>query len=194
LFSADTLPWIIQATNPGSVGANRIWFNTTKETVNIRNAADTAWRTLFNMGPSVQYTPAVDGVTLGASLNYARYTRWGRYILINGFLKFGTGASISGNIAVGMPSTAVGADYRGTYADEFFSHGAGRASIGGLGYAAVSVLGHGTTTYTPTRIGFFATAGYAAWNATTPASWVIGDRFSWFAEIECASAEDANFI
>jgi hypothetical protein len=194
LFAADTQPWIVQAANPGTVGANRIWFNTTKETVNIRNAGDTAWRTLFNMGPSVQYTPAVDGVTLGSSLNYARYTRFGRYIIINGFLKFGTGAGISGNIAVGMPSTAVGADYRGTYADEFFSHGAGRASINGLGYAAVSVLGHGTVTYTPTRLGFFATAGYAAWNATTPASWVIGDRFSWFAEVECASAEDANFI
>jgi hypothetical protein len=143
---------------------------------------------------SVAYTPAVQGITLGTSLNYARYTRLGRYILINGFLKFQSGAVVTGNMAVGVPPTVVGADHRGTYADEFFSHGAGRASIAGLGYAAVSVLGHGTTTYTPSFLGFFATAGYAAWNPTTPASWNIGDRFSWFAEIECESAEDANFV
>jgi hypothetical protein len=194
LFAADTQPWIVQATNPGAVGAGRIWLNTTKDTLLVRNAANTQWKCVINFGVSVAYTPAVQGITLGTSLNYARYTRLGRYILINGFLKFQSGAVVTGNMAVGVPPTVVGADHRGTYADEFFSHGAGRASIAGLGYAAVSVLGHGTTTYTPSFLGFFATAGYAAWNPTTPASWNIGDRFSWFAEIECESAEDANFV
>jgi hypothetical protein len=194
LFAADTQPWIVQATTPGAVGAGRIWLNTTKDTLLVRNAANTQWKCVINFGASVPYTPPVQGITLGSSLNYAHYTRLGRYIIINGFLKFLTGAVVTGNMAVGLPATCVGADYRGLYTDEFFSHGAGRGSIGGLGYAAVSVLGHGTMTYTPSFLGFFATAGYAAWNATTPASWQIGDRFSWFAEVECASAEDANFV
>lgn len=202
-FATGLSPWIVAAGDPGAVGANRFWMNTTKRALLVRNAANTAWEVVLTLGAGVNYTPTLYNFSVGTApfggYNYARYRRFGTTVLADGFCRFGGDApAISGRMAVGLPVAA--ANLSSSFAHEFFYHGAARASNSGSGpgvYAGVGVIGVGTVTNAPDRLDFFATAGISAgWNATTPFTWSgqDNDRFSWFCEYETASAEDANFV
>jgi hypothetical protein len=194
---AERALWVVKATAP-TPAAHMLWMNTTKNCLLKRNAANTAWEVAFTFGPGVNYTPSNGGIAEGADgQNYARYQRFGRYVIINGFFRLaGAGASIAGNIDVGLPPNAPVANLDAEFANEFFFHAAARASDqSALGaYAAVGVLSTAPPG-SPARFGFFATAGSAAWGPTVPFTWnaADNDRFSWFAEYESSTATDANF-
>lgn len=198
-FSTGLSPIIVSATNPGAVGANRIWFNTTAAKLALlrRNAGDTAWEVVSAFGPGINYTPTLTNFSVGAGSNVARYTRQGRTIVVHGWIKMGTGATTDANpFFVSLPVNAVDTTHA-----EFFFHGAARGFDlpGGGAYAAVGLVRGGTSNAGGTdfdRIGIFATAGSPAWNNVTPFTWngPSQDGFSWFATYEAASAEDLNFV
>jgi hypothetical protein len=185
----------VQAGNPGAVGANLLWFNTTKRTWLVRNAANTAWEVLESHGLSVEYTPTLFNVTLGSGgLNKARYRRSGGNVIGDGMLILGTGGDVTGRIAIGLPVNAK--NYTGVYS-EFFFHAATRASDVSVPavQAAVGVVSVGTSNNQPDRMDFFATAGVAiGWDNTIPFDWTASDRMSYFFEYEPASLEDTNFV
>jgi len=176
--------------------ANDIIFNRTKRSLLVRNDANTAWEVVAGLGPGINYTPTLyNHVVGGTGFNYARYRRFGRTIIADGFIKYGTGSSVTGMIGVGLPTPA--ANLSSSFSNEFFFHGAGRASDESVPavYGGVGVIGVGTVGQAPDRLNFIATAGNAVgWQVGVPFSWAIGDRFSWFVEYEAASAEDANYV
>ena len=206
LFGGTPLlnPIIVSATDPGAVGANRVWLNTTaaKRALLCRNAGNSAWEVINTFGPGVDYTPTLFNFSIGTApnggFNYARYRRHGRSIIVDGFCRFGTDSpALSGRIGIALPHAA--ANLSASKANEFFFHAAARAvdiAPSGFAYGGVGIIGVGTVTNQPDRVDFFATAGGVAWNATTPFSWNGGDndRFSWFAEYEAANAEDTNYV
>jgi len=178
----------VAATAPGSPVANMLWFNTTKRALLVRDAGNANWEVVETFGAGIDYTPTLYNITLGSGgINKARYRRHGRSIIADGFVQLGTGGDVTGLLGVGLPLNAV------NIAD-IVHHGATRASQDATGqvFAAVGLIGTGAAGVD--RISFFATAGSAGWDGTTPFNWTINDRFSWFAEYEAASAIDANFV
>lgn len=194
MFSASLTPWIYSNSNPGAVGAGRVWFRPSNECLFQRNAGDTGWNLLATYGQSISYTPTLTGMTIGAGgspgpFNLARYHVFGRRVIADGFISFGTSASFTGNYTIGLPLTA--ADFSSFASFEYMNHGAARGSdtSSGVAFAAVGVVLMGASSPTLNSIGFFATAGYAAWNPTTPFTWAAGDRLSWFLEYERANSD-----
>lgn len=197
--SGQRLPYV-RATAPPSPVAGDIWYNTTKGSKLLRNAANTQWEVLEVWGPGFQYTPTLFNCSVGAGTNTARYTRQGNVVIINGFLSFvNPGASTNGNpIGVGLPSGVTAKDV--ATGGQFYYHGAARAfdlPAGGA-YAAVGLIRGGVDAGSGAafdRLNLFATAGSPAWKDTVPFTWDGGtsDGFSWFAQFEPSSLVDANF-
>jgi hypothetical protein len=196
LFSAALSPFIFSATNPGAIGANRIWYNTTKDALLKRNAGNTAWEVLLDLSTGTDYTPTLSNMSLGSGgINDGRYRRVGRSIVADGFVKIGSGGNVTGRIGVSLPVAA--ANLSADYASDFFFHGAGRATddSAGTAYGGVGIIGVSDAgTFDVNTLDFIATAGGAAWSGTVPFNWDVNDRFSWFCEYVAASKEDANYV
>jgi hypothetical protein len=196
LFSAALSPIIVSATNPGAVGANRLWYNTTKDALLKRNAADSNWEVMLDMSTGTDYTPTLSNISIGTGgVNDGRYRRVGRSIVADGFVRIGTGGNVTGRIGVGLPVAA--ANLSADYDNDFFFHGAGRASDDstGLAYGGVGIIGVSDAgTFDVNKFDFITTAGGAAWTGTIPFNWTTSDRFSWFCEYVAASKEDANYV
>lgn len=187
-----------QASDPGAVGADLLWWNTTTRTLLVRNAGNTAWEVLSGTSAWMTYTPAVFNITLGNGVRFGRYIRLGRIIVGNIFFWIGTTTVFGTNIGFGLPANASDLDsfvgYPGVATNEFFSHGASRGTLAAAGvYAAVGVVAQAGPSKAVDRVNFFATAGSAAWGAGVPGAWGNPDRLSVFFEYEVANAEDANY-
>jgi hypothetical protein len=185
-------PYIVAATSPGAVGANTMWFDTTKRSWLVRNAANTSWEVLWS-AHSQAYTPTFLNLTLGGAgaLNVARYTRQGNRIIVDGFVEIGSGGDVTGQLGVDLPVACK--SYNGVH-DAFYFHGAIRASNGSSAvWAAVGLIAAGTAFNDTNTLTFFSTAGTLNWNASIPWDWVPGYSFSYFIEYEPATMEDTNF-
>lgn len=188
-----------QAGDPGAVGADLLWWNTTTRALLVRNAANTAWEVIGNTGAWQSYTPGLFNITLGDGLRFGRYIRIGRIIVGNIFFYIGGTTVFGANIGFGLPYNAADLDsfvgYPGTATAEFYSHGASRGLLTGAGgiYAGVGVAVQAGASKALDRVQFFATAGTAAWGAGVPGAWGAGGRVSVFFEYEVANAEDANY-
>jgi hypothetical protein len=199
-FSTGLSPIIVQATNPGAVGAGRVWLNTAanKNALLERNAADTGWKVIAG-SDWISYTPSVFNITHGNGVRFGRYIRIGQVIVGNIFYYVGTTTVFGANIGFGLPHTAKDLDsfvgYPGVATNEFFTHGASRATLISSGvFAAVGVIAQAGPSKALDRVNFFATAGSAAWGAGVPGAWGSGDRLSIFYEYEVANAEDTNYV
>jgi hypothetical protein len=202
LFIAGLTPIIVSGSNPGAVGAGRVWLNTTaaKYCLMVRNAANTGWDVMTAM-VDLGYVPTYPGMfAVGNAVHFARYTRFGPKVIANGYFRIGSTTSFAGltNLAISTPVAAKDLDafvgYPGTGTAEFFSHAASRGTTGSGVFAAVGIVPQAGASKALDRMNFFATAGSAAWSQTVPASWAAGDRFSWFVEYEPASLEDPNYV
>jgi hypothetical protein len=188
-----------QAADPGAVGADLLWWNTTTRCLLVRNAGNTAWEVLGGTGAWQPYTPALFNITLGDGLRFGRYIRLGRIIVGNIFFYIGGTTVFGANIGFGLPYNAFDADsfvgYPGTSTAEFYSHGASRGLLTGAGgiYAGVGVAVQAGASKALDRVQFFATAGTAAWGAGVPGAWGSGGRVSIFFEYEVADALDVNY-
>jgi len=200
-YAAGFSPVILQAGDPGAgAGANRLWFQTTKRVLLIRNAANTAWEVISVAGPGVDYTPALFNCDEGAGINIARYTRMGRLVVVNGFFRFVDPGATTSSSAIGVGLPVVAADLSATMPEQFYFHGAARGfdlPAGGT-YASVGIIragDPGSPDVDFNRISLFATAGTGGWNNTIPFTWngSTNDGFSWFAQYEAADAIDTAF-
>jgi hypothetical protein len=165
-----------------------------------RNAANSGWDVITAM-VDLAYVPTYPGMfAVGNAVHFARYCRFGPKVIANGFFRIGSTTSFAGltNLAISTPVTAKDLDsfvnYPTVGTAEFFSHAASRGTTGSGVFAAVGIVAHAGAVKTLDRMNFFATAGSAAWSQTVPASWIAGDRFSWFVQYEPASLEDTNFV
>lgn len=189
----------VQATNPGAVGAGKLWVITAsgKHGMAMRNSGDTGWEILTSEY-SHQYTPTLTGITLGTGgVNVARYRRSGMgTIIVDGMLILGTGGDVTTRIALSIPVNA--RDLSSIYTThEFFYHGAARASDVSVPqvFGGVGVIGTLAGSFSNTIFDFIATAGNAiGWTTTVPFDWTTGDKFSWFVEYEPSTNEDTNFL
>lgn len=187
-----------QAADPGAVGADLLWWNTTTRALLVRNAGNTAWEVIGGTGAWQSYTPSLFNITLGNGVRFGRYIRMGRIIVGNIWFFVGGTTVFAANIGFGLPFNAADLDsfvgYPGVASNEFYSHGASRGLVGGSAiYAGVGVTPQAGASKALDRVIFFATAGTAAWGAGVPAAWGAGDRVSIFFEYEVANAEDANY-
>jgi len=204
-FVAGLTPVIVQAGNPGAVGAGRLWYNTTadKRALLRRNTGDTAWEVL-EAYDWIQYTPTYPGMAaVGNAQHTAFYARKGGMVVINGFFRIGSTTSFAGltNLSIALPTNAQAKDldtavgYPGTNPQiELFGHAAARGTTGSGVFAAVGIIPQAGASKALDRMNFFATAGSAAWAQTVPAAWSSGDRFSYFAEYWPATLEDTNWV
>lgn len=196
---------LVTGTDPGAVGANRIWLNTTaaKRALLIRDSGNANWEVITTLGPGINYTPTLTNLTVGTGYNIARYRRYGRTIIADGFIKMGVGATTNASpFAISLPSAA--ADTSASFpAQEFYYHAAARAfdASASTNWAGVGVISSGgilapAPGNNRTNLSFFATGGTAAWRDTIPFTWngVDGDAFSWFCEYEANTAIDTNFV
>ncbi len=191
LFGTGIAPTIYAASDPGAVGAGRMWFRPSNECLFMRNAANTGWNLIGTFGDSISYTPTLTGVSIGTGgnpTNLARYHILGRRVIVNGVFSLGTTGSVSAAIAASLPMAAIN---RGPFASfVYYDHGAARASdvSANAAYGAVGVISEGTNGQDLNNVVAFATAGSVAWNATVPFVWAAGDIMSWFAEYERADS------
>lgn len=171
---------------------NDIIFNRTKRSLLVRNEANTGWEVLYSQS-GVNYTPTLTGITLGSGTNTARYRHHGSTIICDGMVTIHATTVVTGLIGVGLPITAK--NLSGSFAGEFFFHGAGRMTDNSSGnaYGGVGIVGVGTLTQDLTKMTYIATAGGAGWQVGVPLAWEGSDRFSWFCEYEPSTAVDANF-
>jgi hypothetical protein len=186
-----------QAGDPGAVGADLLWWNTTTRCLLVRNAGNTAWEVIGGTGAWQSYDPAVFNITHGNGVKFGRYIRIGRIVVGNLFYYVGTTTVFGANIGFGIPFNAADLDsfvgYPGVATNEFFSHGASRGSITSGVFAAVGVVAQAGASKAVDRVNFFATAGSAAWGAGVPGAWGAGNRLSVFFEYETADAQDPNY-
>jgi hypothetical protein len=195
LFSTDTQPVTVQGTDPGAIGANKFWFNTTatKRAMLVRNSGNSAWE-VFQSMIGQDYTPTLSGITIGNGLNYAHYRHHGSTIIADGFVKVGTTTVVTGRIGLSLPITA--RNLSAMASDEMFFHGAGRATdvATGNSFGGVGVVGVGTVTFDNTKLDFIVTAGSVGWDINIPFPWSTTDRFSWFVEYEPSTLVDARYV
>jgi len=200
LFGSALAPTIYAASDPGAVGAGRMWLNTTaaKRALLMRNAGDTAWEVIMSF-VDVAYTPTYPGMfALGNAVHYARYARMGSKVIVNGFFRVGSSTSFSGmtNLAVGLPTNAQAKDLDSfAVGGEFFGMSGARCQIGATSYAGIGVIANAGPAKALDRMHFIVTAGSSsAWNQTVPGSWASGDEFEYFMEYEPATLEDSNWV
>lgn len=195
---------LVTGTDPGAVGANRLWLNTTaaKRSLLIRDASNANWEVIETFCPGINYTPTLSNFTVGGGYNIARYRRSGRTIVADGYIQFGAGATTNASpFGISLPVAA--ADTSASFpSQQFYYHAAARGVDNpSVTWAGVGVIGSGgllppAPGNNRTTISFFATGGTNAWNNTIPFTWdgSAQDSFSWFCEFEAASAVDANFV
>lgn len=205
LFSTGVSPIIVASSDPGAVGANRVWLNTTsgKRALLKRNAGDTAWEVLqaFDW---IAYTPTYPTMpAVGNAVHFARYIRNGGVVIVNGFFKIGSSTNFATmtNLAVGLPTNAQAKDldsfvnYPTVATAEFFGMSGARCQIGSTTYAGIGVIANAGPAKALDRMHFIATAGSsAAWRDTVPGAWNTGDEFEYFMEYEPATLEDSNWV
>jgi len=194
-FGTGIAPIVVAAVNPGAIGAHRLWLNTTKPALLKRHAANLIWEVLIDLSTGTDFTPTLSNITLGTGgINDARYRRVGNNIIVDGFISLGTGGNVTGFIEICLPVPA--ALLSGSYADEFYFHGAARATDASAGnaFAGVGVIGVGTSAPVDVnKFQFITTTGGPAWTTLVPFDWAAGDRFSYFIEYIPASLTDANY-
>jgi len=171
---------------------NDMVFNRTKRSLVVRNEANTGWEVLYS-GSGFNYTPTLTGISLGSGTNTARYRHHGSTIIVDGMVTIAADTVVNGLIGVGLPIAAK--NLSGSFAGEFFFHGAGRMTDNSTSnaYGGVGIIGVGTLTQDLTKMTYIATAGGAGWQVGVPLPWEGSDRFSWFCEYEPGTTVDPNF-
>lgn len=170
----------VQAGDPGAVGANTVWFDTTNRAIKVRNAANSAW-VVYVADPSVtvwtNYTPTFSSLT-GTVTTYGRYAELPGRIVIGhaGFELQNPDGNVNASpiISYTLPFTHANNGAPALAGARAFMGSDGRfASIGNIDPNSNSATS-------------FATAGLDPWDGTHPANWDPGDQFRSFFMIEKA--------
>lgn len=182
MLASPVFAWYVQAGDPGAVGANALWFDTTARAIKVRNAANAAWVVyvadpVANVTTWTNFTPTFPSLVIGNSIVYGRYTEFpGRTVV--GFAGFEVGST--GNVTASpiisytLPYSHVNLVGPGMAGARAFTGASGRfASVGTIEPNASSASS-------------FATAGQDPWDGTHPANWAPGDQFRSFFIMEKA--------
>ena len=115
------------------------------------------------------YTPALTGITLGNGSIVGLYMQAGKKVDFRWALTFGSTTSVTGGVAIGIPVTALDANWAGSAI--FFDSSAGARLAGSLngGTASGQVV-----------------ASTAQMNATVPFTWAVNDVAKGSGTIEAA--------
>ena len=128
-------------------------------------------------GAWAAYTPTLSGITLGNGALTARWSRHGRTVHCAGRITLGSTSSVTGNVAVGLP-TSVSTGFNTIYA----TLGTGMAAKSGAG--TVEIV---TATIASSASAFLRRSNGAAISPGVPFAWASGDEITWNLTYEAGS-------
>lgn len=173
LFSTDTQPFIVQASDPGAVGANKIWFDTTNRLIKVRNSGNSAWEQFAddqeaNFDTS---TNRFNNVTLGTgNFVYRYYMRIGDFLYVSAGFVLGTGGNVTGAIELQLPYSCADTGTTG-----LVWPGGARCLDASAGNTFSGTCEIRPDTPTVMNSAILTGAG-VQWDTNTPFDWVVGDR------------------
>ena len=128
-------------------------------------------------GAWAAYTPTLSGITLGNGALTARWSRHGRTVHCTGRITLGSTSSVTGNVAVGLP-TSVSTGFNTIYA----TLGTGMAAKSGAG--TVEIV---TATIASSASALLRRSNGASISPGVPFAWASGDEITWNLTYEAGS-------